>query len=402
MKKPIKKSSKKFLILLAIIALIGGAVWYFKSQMQSAQVALIDNGGVSAAVCTSNIASFTTTGSCGGEMVERVDYTCTTDGKKGYEGGNGNCVSAITAYDHAKTFCGQTCQTPAPTPLTCSCPPGAMCKLDPRCNPTPTPSTRPTPESTSRPPMTPVPSGSAIPTPRACSNEAGMCVSQGGKCLVYKDGCQKQDLCASPFKACGEETNYPPSSSRPSPSIPPIETSPLISCVTEAYKLPGKELNYRTGLAQESVNYKVPSGKIVVTGGETFVVNMLMTNMKSNDIRSDAKGVVVQTQNSLAGSAPYRVTSIGPSCTEDEKNRSFSCLLSNFLLRNRKEVRPDTMGKITADRVVKPVTSTLSYTGVFNGQTFTCSPVTITVNPTYRQSCYGWGRYKWCRNVIVR
>lgn len=396
MKKSLKKPTSKIgLFILATVVIIG-AIFYFKSRMQTAQVALIDSG-VSAPSCTSNIASFTSTGSCGGEMVERVDYVCTTDGKKGYEGGTGNCVSAITAYEHAKTFCGQTCQTPAPTPMTCSCPPGAMCKLDARCNATPTPQSSPKP-----PQVSAVPTTSSAPTPRACSNEAGQCISQGGKCLVYRDGCQKQDLCATPFKSCGEETNYPPTSSRPTSSTSPVESSPLISCTTEAYKLPTNQMDYRAGLALESVNYKVPSGNIVVSGGETFVVNMLMTNSRSADIRSDVKGILVRTQNSLGGGAPYRVTSIGPTCTEDEKNRSFSCLLSNFLLKNKKETRPDTMGKITADRVGKPVTSTLSYTGVFNGQTFTCSPVTITVNPTYRQSCYGWGKLKWCRNVIAR
>ncbi len=390
MKKTIKKSTNKFVIFLVIAALIAGGIWFLKSRMQTAQVALIDNGGVSAAVCTSNIASFTTSGSCGAEMVERVDYVCTTEGKKGYEGGNGNCVNAITAYEHAKTFCGQTCQTPAPTPMTCSCPPGTMCKLDARCNATPTPQTSPkTPQVSSVP-------SSTMPTSRACSNEAGQCISQGGKCLVYRDGCQRQDLCATPFRACGEESNYP------TPSKGPVDTTPLISCVTEAYKLPSNQMNYRKGLAEESVNYKVPSGNISVVGGETFVVNMLMTNSRASDLKSDAKGVVIRTQNSLAGSAPYQVTGIGPTCTEDQKNRSFSCLLSNFFLRNKNQLRPDTMGKITADRVGKPVTSTLSYTGVFNGQTFTCSPVTITVNPTYRQSCYGWGKLKWCRNVMVR
>lgn len=380
MKKTLKKPTSKIGILVLAVALVIGAIFYFKSQMQTAQVALIDSG-VSAPSCTSNIASFTTTGSCGGEMVERVDYVCTTDGKKGYEGGTGSCVSAVTAYDHAKTFCGQTCTAPTPS--------------NP---PTPSDSSRPTPQSSPKPPqVSAVPTTSSAPTPRACSNEAGQCVSQGGKCLVYRDGCQKQDLCATPFKSCGEETYYPPTS-----SAAPVESSPLISCTTEAYKLPSNQMNYRAGLALESLNYKVPSGNIVVSGGETFVVNMLMTNSRNADIRSDVKGILVRTQNSLAGKAPYQVTSIGPTCTEDEKNRSFSCLLSNFLLKNKKETRPDTMGKITADRVGKPVTSTLSYTGVFNGQTFTCSPVTITVNPTYRQSCYGWGKVRWCRNVIVR
>lgn len=383
MKKTIKKSTNKFIIFLVIAAVIAGGIWFLKSRMQTAQVALIDNGGVSAAVCTSNIASFTTSGSCGAEMVERVDYVCTTEGKKGYEGGNGNCVNAITAYEHAKTFCGQTCVAPTPTSTTI-----------------PSNSSRPTPQSSPKPPqVSSVPNYSAMPTSRACSNEAGQCISQGGKCLVYRDGCQRQDLCAVPFKSCGDD---PRPTTIPNPSKPPVDNAPLISCVTEAYKLPGNQMNYRAGLAEDSVNYKVPSGNISVVGGETFVVNMLMTNSRNADIRSDAKGVVIRTQNSLAGSAPYHVTGIGPTCTEDEKNRSFSCLLSNFFLRNRKDLRPDTMGKITADRVVKPVTSTLSYTGVFNGQTFTCSPVTITVNPTYRQSCYGWGRFQWCRNVMVR
>jgi len=97
--------------------------------------------------CVGNIATYTATDSCGKGRVKRVDYTCTTDNKKGYKGGNSSdCIDPIVAYKHAQTFCGQTCTTPPP----------------PR---SPLPSPTPTSTTTSKPIPSPKPYETVSPTP---------------------------------------------------------------------------------------------------------------------------------------------------------------------------------------------------------------------------------------------
>ncbi len=193
MKKVSRKSSKLPLLLIIVLIILISGFWLLKKLMAPSQIALIDSGN---STCISNISSYITSGNCGGGLVERVDYICTTAGQKGYEGGAGNCVDPLLVFEHAQSFCGQTCTTvsvsPSPTPYPlASCVPNpcrdmATCKLMalpdgqsycamPVATSLPTTTTRPvvTPTTTSTPKATPKPpvviSLSPSPSPKIVS-----------------------------------------------------------------------------------------------------------------------------------------------------------------------------------------------------------------------------------------
>lgn len=154
--KKTKQSLNRFWILTTLVVLVGVGIFMFiRNSMQSATVAMIAENPSS--TCTSNLASFTTTGSCGNGLVSRADYVCTESGKKGYEGDGKTCVDPLVAYSHAKSYCGQTC------PAT---------SARPSVNPTPTPpvqSARPTPISTAYPSPSVLPTSDPSALPITCN-----------------------------------------------------------------------------------------------------------------------------------------------------------------------------------------------------------------------------------------
>lgn len=113
MKKNQNKSfNLKLIILAATVAIIG--FWGLK-LFKPAQIALVGQDG--RVTCNSNVATFRFSNSCGNGMVNRVDYECNYDSKKGYEGGGpSDCIDPIMALAHAQTFCGQTCIGDPATP----------------------------------------------------------------------------------------------------------------------------------------------------------------------------------------------------------------------------------------------------------------------------------------------
>ena len=113
--------------------------------------------------CVTNVTSFTTSGQCGEGKVQRAEYVCLEPGKTGYE----DCIDPFVAFEHAKSYCGQTCtpisterprQSCIPSP---SCSPGRPCPVDDItqgtviCEPgplaTPTPTIRPRPTNPTSP-----------------------------------------------------------------------------------------------------------------------------------------------------------------------------------------------------------------------------------------------------------
>lgn len=154
--KKAKRSLNKFWILTSLVILVGISIFMFiKSSMQSATVALI--GEKSGPVCNSNLISFVATGSCGNGLVSRVDYECSEAGKRGYEGDANNCVSPVTAYEHAKAYCGQTCAVASTRPST-----------TPAASVGPS-SVRPTPTSTAYPSPSVLPTSDPTAKPITCN-----------------------------------------------------------------------------------------------------------------------------------------------------------------------------------------------------------------------------------------
>lgn len=117
------RTSTKFWLVIGGFVVLAAATLYFKLQMQKATVAMVGDT-VTTSSCVSNISTFTTTGSCGNNMVKNVAYTCTEPGKAGTEG-NGTCIDPVTVYERAKLYCGQTCAvtgTAVPRPSLASSP----------------------------------------------------------------------------------------------------------------------------------------------------------------------------------------------------------------------------------------------------------------------------------------
>jgi hypothetical protein len=146
-----KKQTKRFAIKnwtvgLVVAGILLGIALYVKSLIQPSTIALIGNEK-DVNSCTSNIASFITTGGCGNGFVARADYVCTESGKKGYEGGAGKCIDPMVAYEHAKQYCGQTCvvSTSIPRPSGSTYPSSTPVSTT---YPTPKPSSTPTPPPT--------------------------------------------------------------------------------------------------------------------------------------------------------------------------------------------------------------------------------------------------------------
>lgn len=156
-----RQSINRFVLIGIFGTVLVAGLFLFRSLVTFPSVSEI----TSLETCISNIATYTATDSCGEGWVKRVDYTCTTDNKKGYEGGSSSdCIDPIVAYNHAQIFCGQTCTTPPPP-------------RSPFPTPTPTPSTKsPKPTATTTP--TPIPSPkpyetispTSTQTPASCRN----------------------------------------------------------------------------------------------------------------------------------------------------------------------------------------------------------------------------------------
>jgi hypothetical protein len=157
MKKVPTKSSKLWLAVLLGAVVVAG-ILFVKSRMQASTIALIAEQGTPAGSCTSNVASFTTTGACGNGLVVRADYECSVEGKKGYEGGDGkSCIDPSVAYQHAKQFCGQTCVATTSVPRPSTTPTAIPTSLPTPKPPSPVPSA--VASSPAKPSVSPIPSG---------------------------------------------------------------------------------------------------------------------------------------------------------------------------------------------------------------------------------------------------
>lgn len=192
MKKITHRKNLTFYLTLASILL--GGLLYALFRPVSPQVAMVGNpdGGVttvsSGTVCVQGVASFTTTGGCNTNMVQRVDTLC-ADGRKSFES-SASCVDPIAAYQRAKIFCGSSCTNPVPTSI-------------------PVPSTLP---GTSTPP-TPV--SSCVPRP-ACLDSTPACALP-----------ETSNMCPRPTYAPKPIPTPLPPTSVPAPSSTTAPTEPV-------------------------------------------------------------------------------------------------------------------------------------------------------------------------------
>lgn len=167
-----KQISRNWLIGVILIGLTLIGILVYRQLLNPSTIALVgeeETGPVK--VCTSNIASFTTQGSCSNGNVQRVTYACKYDDKKGFEGNLGSCIDPQLAFQHAQTFCGQTCveaRTPMPSETS-----------TPLSSPKSSPSIYPSPsigEITQPAPSIRVsPTPSLSPSPSPVSSASGIC-----------------------------------------------------------------------------------------------------------------------------------------------------------------------------------------------------------------------------------
>lgn len=187
-------------IFALITALVLGGLLLYQSLLVTPKIAEI--GSESAKACLTSVTTFSMQGICDKTKVKIVSFTCANGTGSGIDGVE-KCIDPIEAYNYAKEFCGKTCPEPSPSPSNCTPETGSclnssnqcvqynnVCQKNELC------------ASPYRPCGTPI-LPRVSPSPRNCAQVAGSCEDASGVCKTYTDGCQMNALCKMPLISCG-------------------------------------------------------------------------------------------------------------------------------------------------------------------------------------------------------
>lgn len=197
--RPTNKINKTLILGLSIFGFILLGIFVYRQLLSPSTVALITEESGVIQQCTSNIATFTTQGSCSNGFVQSVSYACKFDDKKGYEGKLGTCVDPQLAFQHAQAYCGQTClegRTPEPSKSPVS-------TAYPTLTPTPSRSPSITETSVPAPSISTMPSPSSSPKPVATA--ATICPLSLSK-WAYREACGKDQYRYVDYACSGDST----------------------------------------------------------------------------------------------------------------------------------------------------------------------------------------------------
>ena len=189
-KKPnpnIRKSLSKSILILGIVTVATLAYsWLRQNMFQPSQINLVGQA-TAPAVANCGLRDFSVDKVCGNERFSIGFFICGDGSEPEYLRKNPSCMSVDEWYRIGTNLCRN------------------KCLVKPSDTPKPTATPKPSQSAYPRPSNTPTPS----PSPRFCPQVAGKCVAKidkGGnsRCATYTNGCERTDLCKTPYDACNE------------------------------------------------------------------------------------------------------------------------------------------------------------------------------------------------------
>ena len=182
----IRKSLSKSILILGIVTVVALAfTWVRQNMFQSSQINLVGQA-TAPAVANCGLRDFSVDKVCGNERFSTGFFICGDGSEPEYFGKNFSCMSVDEWYRIGTNLCRN------------------KCLVKPSETPKPTATPKPSQSAYPRPSNNPTPS----PSPRFCPQVAGKCIAKtnkdGNSCATYTNGCERTDLCKTPYEACNQ------------------------------------------------------------------------------------------------------------------------------------------------------------------------------------------------------